>query len=455
MTIDPILLSRAQFGFTLAFHILFPALNIGLAAYLALFEALWLRTGSEVYLVLYRFWVKLFALAFGIGVVSGLVLSYEFGTNFSGFSAATGNVVGPLMSYEVLTAFFLESGFLGIMLFGWSRVGRRMHFFATLMVALGTVLSAFWILAANSWMQTPAGFVEEGGRFYVADWWAVIFNPSFPYRLAHMVLAALLTTSFVILGISAFYLLLRRHQEFARAGLSLALTAAAILAPLQIVVGDQHGLEVRRYQPVKLAAIEAIWHTERGAPLHLFALPDQEAATNRAEISIPHLGSLILTHEWNGEVKGLDEVPPGDRPVVWLVFLAFRIMVGIGFFFLFLAVAGVWLRRSGRLFESRWFLALCVPATPLGFLAVVSGWIVVEAGRQPWVVQGLLRTADTASPIALGEAATSLALFFIVYNVLLLAYLFYAARLVWLGPEAPAGAAPASGLEARPFHAAE
>ena len=347
--LDALLLSRIQFAFTVSFHIVFPAMTIGLAAFLVVLEGAWLRTGEAIYFTLYKFWSKLFALAFGIGVVTGLVLSYEFGTNWSRFAAAAGNVIGPLMGYEVLTAFFLEAGFLGIMLFGLERVGRRLHFLATGMVSLGTLVSMTWILSANSWMHTPAGYEIVGGTFHVTDWWAVIFNPSFPYRLAHMATAAFLSAAMGVAGVSAWYLLQARHQAFAQKGFSLAMWMVAIAAPAQVVIGDLHGLNTIHHQPMKVAAMEGHWETSRGIPMLLFAIPDQAAATNHYEIGIPRLGSLILTHAWDGEVKGLHEVPAEDRPPVAIVFYAFRVMVGIGMLLAAIGLLGLWLRWRGRL----------------------------------------------------------------------------------------------------------
>lgn len=435
MELDAVLLSRIQFAFTVGFHILFPTVTIGLAAYLAFVEWRWLRTRDEIYLAQYRFWVKVFALSFGMGVVSGVVLSYEFGTNFSRFSAATGDILGPLLSYEVLTAFFLEAGFLGIMLFGWNRVGPRLHFTATLMVAVGTSLSAFWILSANSWMHTPAGYEIVDGRFLPLDWWEIVFNPSFPYRLVHMLLASYLTTSFVIGGICAWYMLKGQHTDFARRGLSIAMWAATAIAPIQIVAGDLHGLNVQEHQPMKVAAMEGLWQTRKGAPLVLFALPDQKAETNRFALEIPNGASLILKHDPDGEVKGLDEVAPADRPNVAIVFLSFRLMVGIGFLFLAIAGWSLWLRLRGGFDGRIWFLRVSVAALPLGFIATIAGWIVAEVGRQPWVVHGLMRTADAVSPIAAAQVMTSLVLFVAVYGVLFVAFLYYVGRLVAKGPE--------------------
>lgn len=435
MELDAVLLSRIQFGFTVGFHILFPTLTIGLAAFLAFVEWRWLRTRDDVYLAQYRFWVRIFALGFGMGVVSGVVLSYEFGTNFSRFSAATGDILGPLLSYEVLTAFFLEAGFLGIMLFGWNRVGPRLHFTATLMVAVGTSLSAFWILSANSWMHTPAGYEVVDGRFLPLDWWAIVFNPSFPYRLVHMLLASYLTTCFVIAGLSAWYLLKNQHREFARRGLSIALWAAVVLAPLQIVAGDLHGLNVQEHQPMKVAAMEGLWQTRKGAPLVLFAIPDQKAETNRFAVEIPNGASLILKHDPDGEVKGLNEVAPADRPNVPVVFFAFRLMVGIGFLFLAVAIWSLWLRWRGGFDGRSWFLRACVATLPLGFVGTIAGWIVAEVGRQPWVVHGLMRTADAVSNIPAAQVMTSLILFVAVYGILFAAFLYYVGRLVAKGPD--------------------
>ncbi|MCK9992841.1 MAG: cytochrome bd ubiquinol oxidase subunit I [Alphaproteobacteria bacterium] len=428
-----IILSRIQFALTLAFHILFPTLTIGLAGYITIWEIKWLRTHNGVYFQLCRFWTKVFALAFGMGVVSGIVLSYEFGANFSKFSELTGNILGPLMSYEVLTAFFLEAGFLGIMLFGWNRVSEKTHLFATLMVAAGTVISAFWIISANSWMHTPAGYRLENGTFYVGNWWDIIFNPSFPYRLAHMITASYLTTSFAVAGISAWYLLKDRQRDIARASFSLAMGMALVLAPLQLVIGDFHGLNTLKYQPLKIAALEGRWETERGAPLTLFAVPDMKAETNYFPVEVPRLGSLILTHAWDGEITGLKSAPREDRPYVPLVFFTFRLMVGIGLWMILIGALGQFTRMRGKLFTARWLHYASLYSTPLGFMAVVAGWFTTEAGRQPWVVYGLLRTRDAASVIAPHEVLTTLIAFAALYSVLLAAFIFYLVRLVKQG----------------------
>ncbi len=434
--LDPLLLSRIQFAFTISFHILFPAFTIGLAAWLVVLEALWLKTGKTVYKDTARHWTKIFAVSFGMGVVSGVVLSYQFGTNWSEFSRRGGNVVGPLMSYEVLTAFFLEAGFLGIMLFGRDRVPKWVHFFATCMVALGTVISAFWILSANSWMQTPTGYtVDANGVVHVADWWKVIFNPSFPYRFAHMVVAAYLTTAFIVAGIGAWYILRERSVPHGKVMLGMALSLLVWLAPLQLIIGDLHGLNTLKYQPAKVAALEAHWTTGRNVPLILFAVPDPKAEMNKYELAVPALGSLILTHEWGGEVKGLKDFKPEDRPNPIIPFFAFRIMVGIGLIMIAVGIVGSVLWLMGRLWTSRWFLRILTWVSPLGFLAVLAGWFVAEVGRQPWTVYGILRTADSVSPIPGGSVVTSLILFVLVYGVIFGAGLFYIAKLVQRGPD--------------------
>ncbi len=435
MELDAIFLSRLQFAFTISFHIIFPAFTIWLASWLAVIEALWLKTGDVAYRNLFQYWVKIFAVSFGMGVVSGVVLSYEIGTNWSGFSAIAGNILGPLLGYEVLTAFFLEAGFLGIMLFGWDRVGPRLHFLATLMVAAGTLISTFWILSANSWMQTPAGFEIRDGIFFPIDWWDVIFNPSFVNRLLHMVMAAYLTTAFVVAGVSAWYLVEERFVEQSRIMFSMALGLIAIIAPLQIFIGDLHGLDVLENQPAKLAAIEANWETHRGIPLILFAFPDEEAEINRLEIAIPKLGSLILTHDIDGEVRGLKEWPKQDRPPVAIVFWSFRVMVTIGFLMTAIGLYGLYLRWCHRLYDTRWFLQLCRLASPAGFIAILAGWFTTEVGRQPYVIYGFLRTSDAVSPVPGASVAVSLAMFVIVYVIIFGAGIYYLLRLLQVGPE--------------------
>lgn len=432
---DAALLARIQFGFTIGFHILFPTLTIGLAWFLVFFETAWQRTRKPVWLRLYRFWVIIFALTFGMGVVSGLVLSYEIGTNFSRFSEFAGPVLGPLLSAEVLTAFFVEAGFLGIMLFGWDKVGPRLHFLATLLVAVGTTNSAFWILAANSFMHTPQGAEVLDGRLVVVDWLSVVFNPSFPYRLAHMLLAAFITSSLVVAGASAWHLLRGTHVELAGKGLRCALCVLAVATPTQIVVGDLHGLNVQKHQPMKVAAMEALWETRAGAPLVLFAWPNQAEQRNEFTVEIPKLGSLILAHDADGVVKGLNEVPRADQPPVAPVFFAFRVMVGSGFWFLALALGGVFLWWRGALQRTRIYLHAVVLSWPLGFVATIAGWLVAEIGRQPWVVHGLLRTSESISPVPANVVATTLALFVLVYGVLLSAHVYFCTSLARKGPK--------------------
>ena len=414
--IDAVVLARAQFAFTVGFHIVFPAFSIGLASYLAVLEGLWLRTGRRVYLDLFQYWVKAFALVFGMGVVSGLVMSYEFGTNWGGFADKAGPVVGPLMGYEVLTAFFLEAGFLGIMLFGMKKVGEGLHFTATCIVAFGTLLSGFWILATNSWMQTPQGFrMSPDGHFLPTDWMAIIFNPSFFYRFPHMILASYLTVAFFVGAVGAFHLLRDRDNVAARTMFSMALWMATIVAPVQIMMGDAHGINTMEYQPMKVAAMEGDWDTKGGQSLVLFAVPNQAAERNDYEISIPKLGSLILTHSIDGVVKGLKDVPPDQRPPVIVVFWAFRVMVGLGVAMFALGTAGLILRRGGRIYTNRWLQRAAVAMGPAGFLAILAGWTVTEVGRQPFTVYGMLRTVDSVSPIGLPGVATSLAAFAVVY----------------------------------------
>jgi cytochrome d ubiquinol oxidase subunit I len=432
---DAVALSRLQFAFTIGFHILWPTLTIGTAWFVTVLSALWWRTGKPVYRDLMRFWMRLFALGFGMGVVTGIVLSYEIGTNWAGFSRSVANVLGPLFAYETMTAFFLEAGFIGIMLFGEGRVSKGAHVFACLMVAMGALISSTWIIAANSWMQTPAGAVADAqGIYHVVSWWDVIFTASFPYRLAHMVCASFLTCSFVIAGVSAFHLWRGQHVAASRTGFSMALWLALVLAPLQIVIGDMHGRNTMVEQPTKLAAMEGLWETTKGPAMTVIAWPDMAAQKNLYAIDIPHLASLYLTHSWDGEVQGLKAVPPADQPYVPVVFFAFRLMAGIGVVLLATALTGFVLRLRGNLFTARWFQILTMATTPLGFLAVLAGWTVTEAGRQPWIIYGALRTADAAAPVAAGAVTTSLLIFFAVYNVLLLAFLWFAGRVALKGP---------------------
>ena len=433
--LDPVILARIQFAFTVSFHIIFPAFTIGLASWLAVVEWRYLKTGREIYQEIYRMWVKIFAVTFGMGVVSGVVLSYQFGTNWSVFSDKTGNILGPLLGYEVLTAFFLEASFLGIMLFGWNRVSRRMHFASTVIVAFGTLLSSFWILAANSWMQTPRGYrIGENGLFYPTDWLQIIFNPSFPFRFAHMVLAAYLTTAFVVGGIGAYYLWRRRHVKHARVMFGMAMIMAVFVAPIQPIVGDLHGLNTLKHQPAKVAAMEGLWETQRGAPLKLFGWPDQEAEKTRFSIEIPKLSSLILTHTLDGEVKGLKEWPKDERPPVAWVFWSFRIMVGIGMLMALTGAIAVVLYFRKKLFETRWFQLWCMAMTPAGFIAVLAGWFVTEIGRQPYIVYGILRTSESVSPVVGPHIALSLLAFIITYIIVFGAGSYYILQLIGKGP---------------------
>ncbi len=433
---DAELLSRLQFAFTITFHIIFPAFTIGLASYLAVLEGLWLWRGQEVYLTLYRYWLKIFALSFGMGVVSGVVMSYQFGTNWGPFSDMTGPVLGPLLGYEVMTAFFLEAGFLGVMLFGMEKVGKRLHFLATLLVAVGTLISTFWILSANSWMQTPAGFAIRDGQYIPADWWAVIFNPSFPYRLVHMVLAAYLTTAFVVGAVGAYHLLKSRSNEAAAVMFSMAMWMATLVAPVQLVAGDMHGLNTLEHQPAKIAAMEGHWETQRGAPLILFGIPDAKEERTKYEIAIPKLGSLILTHDLNGEVRGLKSWPKDERPNSLIVFWSFRIMVGIGLLMALTGLLALILRIRGRLFSSTWFHRFAIVMGPTGFIAVIAGWITTEVGRQPYLVYGLLRVSEGRSPIDAPALAGSLLSFVIVYCVVFGAGILYLVRLMQKAPVA-------------------
>lgn len=416
--LDATLLARIQFAFTIAFHIIFPAFSIGLASYLAVLEGLHLKTGRQVYLRLFKYWMKVFAVVFGMGVVSGIVMSYQFGTNWSVFSDRTGPILGPLMGYEVLTAFFLEAGFLGVMLFGMGRVGPKLHYLATLMVAIGTLISAFWILSVNSWMHTPAGFsINDAGQYVPENWFEVVFNPSFPYRLVHMVLAAYLTTAFAVGAAGAYHLLRDKRNAAARVMFSMALWMAALVTPLQIAAGDLHGLNTFEHQPAKIAAMEGHFATQRGAPLILFGVPDTEAAETKLALEIPKLGSLILTHELDGEVRGLDAFPREDWPNVPIVFYSFRIMIGIGMLMLLVGVVSLWLRYRKSLYDTRAFQRLVLWMGPSGFIAVLAGWITTEVGRQPYTVYGLLRTADSVSPIGAPATMASLLAFVVVYLV--------------------------------------
>lgn len=444
---DALILARFQFAFTVSFHFIFPALTIGLASYLAVLEGLWLWTGRSVYLDLFHYWVKIFAINFAMGVVSGIVLSYQFGTNWSVFSDLAGPVVGPLMAYEVLTAFFLEAGFLGIMLFGLTRVGKGLHFTATLAVALGTLLSSFWILAANSWMQTPSGHVmNEVGQFVPQDWWQIIFTASFPYRLVHTVLGSYLTTALVVGAVGAWHLLRNRKNEGSRVMFAMAMGMLIVTAPIQIFVGDQHGLNTLEHQPVKIMAMEGHFESHPdGAPLYLFGLPDQEAGTMRYALAIPNLGSLILKHSLTAPMDGLDTVSREDWPPVAIVFWSFRIMVGLGMLMLTLGAVALLARMRGRLYDWRLLHRFAVVMGPAGFVAVIAGWVTTEVGRQPYTVYGLLRTADSVSPLDAPAVAASLIAFIVVYFAVFSVGVWYILRLM-----AHAPAPHESGLENDP-----
>ncbi len=434
---DALHLARLQFAFTVSFHIVFPAISIGMASFLAVLEGMWLKTGDASYKDMFLFWSKIFAVGFGMGVISGVVMSYEIGTNWGGFSRIAGSVTGPLLTYEVLTAFFLEAGFLGVMLFGWQRVSARSHYFATLMVALGTLISTFWILASNSFMQTPQGFAIEGGRLVPVSWWKIVFNPSFPYRLLHMTIAAFIVAGFLVAACSAWHLLKGRRDPAVTRSFSMALWLLLPLVPLQILIGDAHGLNTREYQPAKIAAIEGIWETEHGGTaLNLVGLPDMQAEQTHDAIRIPHLGSLILTHSWDGEIRGLKTFPPEDRPYSPILFWTFRLMAGLGFLMLFAVLLGAWLRRGARLYESRLFQRFMLWMGPSGIVALLAGWITTEVGRQPWTVYGVLRTEHSVSPLSGQQVGVTLLLFVIVYFLVFGTGVYYMLKLMRKGPVA-------------------
>jgi len=454
MDFDATFLARIQFAFTVSLHIIFPSFTIGLAAFIATLLVRWRMTGAEHLHRLARFWTKIFAVSFAMGVVSGIVLSYEFGTNWSGFSRVVGNVLGPLLGYEVLTAFFLEASFLGIMLFGWNRVSPNVHVLSAVLVAIGTSISAFWILAANSWMQTPTGHEIRDGIVYPVSWLEIIFNPSFPYRFAHMFTAAFLTTSLVVAAVGARYLLAGRFVDEARTMLRMGIGMVAILAPLQLFIGDMHGLNTAEHQPAKVAAMEAHWDGSKPADLVLFAWPDDKAETNHLEVSIPNAASLIIRHDSQGLFPGLKDFAPQDRPPVKPVFFAFRVMVGLGLLMIAAGLVGAVLWWRGALFETRWFLAPLSVSWPAGFIAILAGWWVTETGRQPWLATGILRTADAASPVSAGAVLTTLILFVVVYLVVFSMGIYYINRLIEKGPTG-ASVTPSEGLPSRPLSAAE
>jgi cytochrome d ubiquinol oxidase subunit I len=434
MTLDPLILSRLQFAWVVAWHILLPALTIGLASYIALLEGIWFATGKEIYFRISGFWTRIFAVAFGMGVVSGVVMPFQFGTNWSRFSDATANIISPMLAYEGLTAFTLEAGFLGVLLFGRHLVPRWAHFGAAVLVALGTLFSTFWILVTNSWMQTPGGYKLIDGIFYPTSWTQIIFSASFPYRFMHTVAAFYVTTGFVVIGVAAYLLRRGKSREEARIMLSMTLWLLTILVPLQIFLGDLQGLNTLHHQPAKLAAIEAHWDREARAPLALFAIPDQKAETNHYTVEVPLLGSLILTHDINGVVPGLKEFPPQDRAPVAVTFFAFRVMVGVGLLMLALVALGLWLRLRRKLYDTGWFQRALMFATPLGFIAVVAGWTTTEVGRQPWTVYGVMRTAHSVTPSLTGfDVLLSLLGYIAVYAVMFPAGLWFVARIVKAG----------------------
>ena len=427
--LDPMLLSRIQFGANITFHILFPTISIALGWFLFYFKIQFNRTGDSTWNQAYQFWVKIFALTFALGVVSGITMSFQFGTNWPGYMKTIGNIAGPLLAYEVLTAFFLEATFLGVMLFGSKRVSPRVHTLATFLVAFGTTLSAFWIIVLNSWMQTPQGFEMIDGQAHALDWFAIVFNPSMPYRLAHMMTAAFITVAFLLAGISAYRQLRGSKSVANRSVLKMAITTAAILMPIQIVLGDLHGLNTMQHQPAKLAAMEGIWESGSGVPAVIFAIPDQKTQSNLYEISVPKLASFYLTHHWDGEVKGLKDFPNKTPPVA-PVFFAFRIMVGVGILMLLVS----WLARW-QIYKTQdikpWMAKILVGMTFSGWIAVVAGWYVTEIGRQPYIVTGVLTTAEAATTIAGGIVLSSLLMYLFLYISLIIAYIgvvFYLAR---------------------------
>ena len=437
MTLDPSTLARIQFGFTVSFHIIFPTISIGLAMFLAIVEGLWLKTGDALYLQIYRFWLGIFAMAFGVGVVTGIVLSFEFGLGFARFGQIAGPAIGPMIALEVLTSFFLEAGFLGIMLFGLHRVGPKLHFAATCMVALGTLLSASWILSANSWMQTPDGIAMQNGHLVVTDWLRVIVNPSWLYRLPHMLVAAYLTGSFLVAGVGAWYLLQGKYESFGRRTVSIGTAFATVLIAGQVFLGDMVYGTMLQHQPAKMQAAEGFWEkqSQSPAPYYWIIVPDQQNQRNRFALGIPYLGSIWLTHSLDGRVAGLKNTPPERQPTMAWVFYGFRVMYGIAILMFGLCVASLWLRWQGRLFTTRWFLRALVVMAPSGVVATLGGWYVAETGRQPWVIYGILRTADAVSPVPAGALLSTLVAFICIYSVFMTAFLVFARHMIRRGPE--------------------
>jgi len=419
------ILARIQFGFTISFHILFPAFSMGLIAFILLQEAAWLKTGNEHYRKICKFWMKILALTFGMGIVSGIVMEFQLGTNWSNYTRQVGGVLGALFTYEVLTAFFIEAGFLGVMFFGWNKVSPRLHFASTLLAFVGVTLSAFWIMAANSWMQTPAGATFDGHVFQVSNWFDVIFNPSFLTRFFHMLIATWIASFLVIGAISAYYLLHQRYIHFAKTCFSFVMWALLILVPLQIFIGDVVGVVVHEYQPLKTAAMEGLWDTEKGAPLILLAWPNEKTESNDFAISIPKLASFLNTHDMDGELVGLKSVPPEERPPVPVVFFSFRVMVGLGLAMLFLAVLGLVLRIRKKLYTHKAFLKFSILCAPIGFISIITGWFTAEFGRQPWVVYHFLKTVNAQSPASLHQLFISLISIIIVYGIIFGYFYFY------------------------------
>jgi len=446
---DAAILARTQFAFTVSFHIIFPTISIGLALFLAVFEGLWLKTKDALYLQIYKFWLNIFAMAFGVGVVTGIVLSFEFGLSFAKFAKLAGPVIGPMIGLEVLTSFFLEAGFLGIMLFGLNRVGPRLHFFATCMVAVGTVLSASWILSANSWMQTPDGVVWENGRLVVRDWWRVIVNPSWLVRLPHMLSAAYLTGSFLVAGVGARYLLKKTHLAFARRTVSLGLAFGSVLIAGQVFIGDLLYGTMLKHQPAKMQAAEGFWtkQSDSPAPYLWVIVPDQKNQRNRLQLGTPWLGSIWLTHSLDGRVEGLKNTPVQDQPSMGWVFYGFRTMYVIAIAMFALASASLWLRWRGKLFSTRWFLIALAWMTPSGIFATLGGWYTAEIGRQPYVIYGLLRTVDAVSPVPAGTLLSSLIAFIVIYSIFFTAFLVFVIRAIRRGPNETVEFVPSGSLK--------
>ncbi|MFS2223761.1 cytochrome ubiquinol oxidase subunit I [Pantoea sp. B65] len=460
--LDAFELARIQFAFTVSFHIIFPAITIGLASFLMVLEGLWLKTQDDAWRDLYHFWLKIFAVNFGMGVVSGLVMAYQFGTNWSGFSAFAGSITGPLLTYEVLTAFFLEAGFLGVMMFGWNRVGPGLHFFATCMVALGTLMSTFWILASNSFMHTPQGFAIVNNQLIPVDWLKVVFNPSFPYRLLHMSTAAFLASTFFVGASAAWHLLRGNKSPAVKRMFSMAMWMALIVAPIQAGIGDAHGLNTLQYQPAKIAAIEGHWQNNNRdpSPLILFGWPDMQAEETKYALEVPYLGSLILTHSLDKQIPALNSFPATDRPNSTIVFWSFRMMVALGLLMIAVGVCSLWLRIRRRLYDQRWFHRFVLLMGPSGLLAILAGWFTTEIGRQPWVVYGLLRTRDAVSAHGALQMSVSLLVFILVYSSVFGVGLIYLLKLVARGPQpyqehAPEGGPGTPRTPARPLSAAD